>query len=56
MEVRKCQECPAYDITDTYPDIFDSVHAELKRNGFNGDFTASPVRLQSPAQTQLKPS
>ena len=46
MEVRKCQEYPAYDITPicTYPR--QRFIPELKRNGFNGDFHGiSPVRL-----------
>ena len=46
MEVRKCQEYPAYDITPicTYPR--QRFIPELKRNGFKGDFHGiSPVRL-----------
>ena len=46
MEVRKCQEYPAYDITPicTYPR--QRFIPELKRNGFKGDFHGiSPMRL-----------
>ena len=46
MEVRKCQELRAYDITPicTYPR--QRFIPELKRNGFKGDFHGiSPVRL-----------
>ena len=46
MEVRKCQEYPAYDINPicTYPR--QRFIPELKRNGFKGDFHGiSPVRF-----------